>query len=360
MSLLIGRNIKAYRKNLNLTQDQLAQSLGLSVAAISKWETGAAYPDITLLPALARLFEVSVDELLGYEAQLSEQQVQALASQCAADLESLPFPDALAHCESRLQEYPSNRLLKLRIGHTYMMHLSCAGSAAAAAELTSRTVALFEAATDSGDPQVRDAARHSLGACYLSQDRYEDALRVLQAIPAPGADPDRMLVSVYYAMGDNGQARQMAQHLLANHYTACDVALTILAKIARREENLPLAQELITVHLQLSHLLGRDRLYGQDQNQYLFLAEIQAAQGHVDETLAALREYVRCARLPYPPDDRLINPFLDAVEWAEPAFSRSYLNQCARQAVAENPAFESLHENPAFAAILAELGELGV
>ena len=65
MELTIGRNLKNLRKARNLTQEELAEHLGISFQAISKWERGEGYPDITMLPALARYFGVTVDELIG-------------------------------------------------------------------------------------------------------------------------------------------------------------------------------------------------------------------------------------------------------------------------------------------------------
>lgn len=57
------------RKENHLTQEQLAQELGISAQAISKWENGQSYPDIELLPQLANLLHVSIDALLGYASQ---------------------------------------------------------------------------------------------------------------------------------------------------------------------------------------------------------------------------------------------------------------------------------------------------
>ena len=63
MLLEIGKNIKRLRLESGLTQRLLAYRLRVSVQAVSKWERGAAYPDITLLPQIAKLFGVSIDRL---------------------------------------------------------------------------------------------------------------------------------------------------------------------------------------------------------------------------------------------------------------------------------------------------------
>ncbi|MDR0859134.1 MAG: helix-turn-helix domain-containing protein [Oscillospiraceae bacterium] len=65
MSVQIARNIKRLRHSRELTQEKLADILGVSAQAISKWENGDNYPDMELLPAIANYFAVSVDDLLG-------------------------------------------------------------------------------------------------------------------------------------------------------------------------------------------------------------------------------------------------------------------------------------------------------
>ena len=68
-NLKIGNRIKAKRRERNLTQEELASILGVTKAAVSKWENDLSCPDITLLPQLARLFGVTTDELLGNQSQ---------------------------------------------------------------------------------------------------------------------------------------------------------------------------------------------------------------------------------------------------------------------------------------------------
>lgn len=65
----LARNISIYRKERGLTQEELAQILGLSSQAVSKWENAQTMPDISLLPQLSRTLEVSIDKLLGYVSQ---------------------------------------------------------------------------------------------------------------------------------------------------------------------------------------------------------------------------------------------------------------------------------------------------
>ena len=65
MKLAIGENIRNFRKKNDLTQEALADRLGVTYQSISRWENGTTYPDLELIPAIAAILAVTVDELLG-------------------------------------------------------------------------------------------------------------------------------------------------------------------------------------------------------------------------------------------------------------------------------------------------------
>lgn len=69
----LAENLKKYRIKKNLTQEELADLLGLTPQSISKWERAESYPDITLLPALANIFETSIDLPIGMDTIRAEQ-----------------------------------------------------------------------------------------------------------------------------------------------------------------------------------------------------------------------------------------------------------------------------------------------
>ena len=98
-TLAMGMIIRDLRKSKSLTQEALAQAAGVSIQAVSKWETGQSLPDVTLLPAIADFFETTVDALFG-----------RAASPCAPEEQkaSSPFPD-----DSRLRvvQYMGSRMM---------------------------------------------------------------------------------------------------------------------------------------------------------------------------------------------------------------------------------------------------------
>lgn len=75
MKISIGENIKRFRREKDITQEKLAEALNVSVTAVSKWERNESYPDITMIFPLAHYFSVSVDELMGYNAEKIEQDI---------------------------------------------------------------------------------------------------------------------------------------------------------------------------------------------------------------------------------------------------------------------------------------------
>lgn len=73
--MTIGDTIRKYRKENNMTQEDVAVSLGVSTPAVNKWERGVTMPDIALLSPMARLFHITTDQLLSFKSDLSDKEV---------------------------------------------------------------------------------------------------------------------------------------------------------------------------------------------------------------------------------------------------------------------------------------------
>ena len=103
---MIGEQIRAHRKERAITQEQLAEVMGVSVAAISKWETGQSAPELTALIALADYFEVSVDTLLDHV--LPADRREALLNQMEAHCAAARHAEAAETAELLLRRYPND------------------------------------------------------------------------------------------------------------------------------------------------------------------------------------------------------------------------------------------------------------
>ena len=78
MKLFIGDIIQKLRKIKGLTQEQVANALGITTSSVSKWETNNTYPDISLLRPLARLLGTAVDNVFNFKQKLSEEEIDTL------------------------------------------------------------------------------------------------------------------------------------------------------------------------------------------------------------------------------------------------------------------------------------------
>ncbi|MBR3999990.1 MAG: helix-turn-helix transcriptional regulator, partial [Clostridia bacterium] len=121
MKLYIGENLKRLRNEKSVTQDTLAEYLGVTYQAVSRWENGQAYPDIELLPELARFFEVSLEELMGTES--NRDRIDKTFNECWALLEADKGAEALAKLHELEKEYPNDWYIKNEI--CYFLFAQC-------------------------------------------------------------------------------------------------------------------------------------------------------------------------------------------------------------------------------------------
>ncbi|HSL85782.1 MAG TPA: helix-turn-helix transcriptional regulator, partial [Bacteroidales bacterium] len=89
----IAKTIVMKRKKKGITQDALADYIGITKASVSKWETGQSYPDITILPRLATFFNITIDELLGYLPQMEKGEIKRTYHRLAEAFGQEPFDE---------------------------------------------------------------------------------------------------------------------------------------------------------------------------------------------------------------------------------------------------------------------------
>ena len=74
MQIRLAENIRALRRQHRFTQEQLAESLGVTPGAVYKWEAGLSQPELAIIVELADLFQVSMDVLIGYELRNNDRE----------------------------------------------------------------------------------------------------------------------------------------------------------------------------------------------------------------------------------------------------------------------------------------------
>ncbi|MBO4405629.1 MAG: helix-turn-helix transcriptional regulator [Alphaproteobacteria bacterium] len=108
----LSERLKALRKTKDMTQEQLAEYMGVSPQAVSRWETGATSPDISALPQLADLFGISIDELLGYDETERHKEISSVIDAAEEQINKNITEKPITELRKALNKYPNNdRLL---------------------------------------------------------------------------------------------------------------------------------------------------------------------------------------------------------------------------------------------------------
>jgi len=105
MEITLSDNIRKFRKERRLTQEQLAEVMGVTTGAVHKWESGLSVPDISLIVELADFFDTSVDVLLGYKMKDNniKSTIDRIDEMCRNS-----DPEAINEAEKLLMKYPNS------------------------------------------------------------------------------------------------------------------------------------------------------------------------------------------------------------------------------------------------------------
>lgn len=171
MEIKIAENIRAQRKARGLTQEQLAEAMGVTVGAVSKWELGASVPDISIIMELADFFETSVDVLLGYEWRKQSQ------SQAVEEIRLLRrekrFDEGIRAAEKALQKYPNSFEVVYQSGLVYYLTMNKTHMPRAV-ELLERACGLID--QNSSETVSLLSIQNDIAGCYLVMEQFDEAL----------------------------------------------------------------------------------------------------------------------------------------------------------------------------------------
>lgn len=223
----IGRTIARERRRVGITQEQLADHLGVSKAAVSKWELGQSLPDVGLLPHIAAYFSLTLDELFDWRDELTQEESAALY----AEVYALGEKD-LAAAHARLHElaaahYSDVNLLLMLASLLTMWAGGMATPFAPACEkggepegelvpaaLIDEALALLDRVLEtSDDPATLYLARQQKATTLFRAERYEDATALLEQLvhrQDEGA-PTMLLASAYRKLGRDEDALGLLQ-----------------------------------------------------------------------------------------------------------------------------------------------------
>lgn len=172
MDLKIGSKIRTLRKKRGITQEQLAEYIGVSFQAVSKWENDVALPDITLVPVIARFFSVSTDEILSYDSTEKDEEIKNIVNEAYEYRESDP-EKGRAVLENGLKKYPDDDILLNNLLYTLNYTQNPDETIKIALKLIDKT------ASD----EVKFDALRFLAYAYNSKCETEKAVSALEQIP---------------------------------------------------------------------------------------------------------------------------------------------------------------------------------
>ena len=184
-------NIKNCRKAMGFTQEQLAEAMGVTVGAVSKWESGQSLPDLNTLMDLAELFQTSTDVLLGFVlgGQGAEEQAEAI-KRCTGDR---AFELGRVKAEKALQNFPNHFGVVYRSAVFYEMMGLDTGDGDAyrkAIDLYQRATGLLD---QNRDPSVGLRTIYShISQCYHCLEEYDKALEILNIHNEDGVYDDQL------------------------------------------------------------------------------------------------------------------------------------------------------------------------
>lgn len=204
----IDKTLAAARKARGWTQEQVAQFCNVTKASVSKWEKGVSYPDITMLPQLAALFEMTIDELLQAKRTLSRDAIRARYHEFAERFATEPFEvvyEAVVQ-EGKLYYDDENYLLQLAI--LLMNHMALAPEQSVEAQLI-RFLTRIEQITS--DVFILRQVNALLALHALMQGKPQEVLARLQGSERPHLGEELTLAQGYELLGEHKAAARTIQ-----------------------------------------------------------------------------------------------------------------------------------------------------
>ncbi len=178
----IGTNIYNLRKEKRITQAQLAEKLGVTEQAVSKWENGCCMPDVTLFPLIAEIFGISIDRIFGYHRKSYTEEVEEIMKK--AD-ESKNTYGEIEIISEGLERFPNSPELKIYLAFSLSMLYRISEDENEKTEAVNKAIKLCQEVTDTcGDITQVDSALNMLCRIYCEIGEYQKAIESVEKISA--------------------------------------------------------------------------------------------------------------------------------------------------------------------------------
>lgn len=359
MEITIKEKLKELRKKNDITQEQLANHLGISQQSICKWERGEGYPDITLLPAIALYFGITLDELMGIDEARINSAIEAYINESLAFLNAGDIKSDLELWKKAYKEFPQNEQVKFNYMHALdscFMH-DPEENSDMSPEIISIGENLLNTTTDT---DIREGTIQILCFVYNMLGDKENAKKhANMACHAYCVTRGELLADILTGKEATKQHQQ-------NIYDLVDL-LALNIRGMRYNGNYATPHERIHLHqicINLYSLIFENEDYGfyscrLTQN-YRDIAYEYAALGNADACLNALENMAKHAVITdTQPDFNHTSPLVNLLEHKRISSTKNYTeNECAlRFKGLQHKAYDFVRDNPRFIKISEELAK---
>jgi len=175
----LAQTIKKARREKELTQEQMAEYLNLSVSAVSQWESGRTMPDLGMIPAICNLLGVSADTLLGIDFERRTEKIKAVRDEASRHYRRGYYDEARTMLETCLREYPDSYDLMCDL-----MFLSYWQWQKRNEDRLDEAIRMGEAILDGcTEDHTRHSAIQILCYCYTAKKEYDRAEELARKMP---------------------------------------------------------------------------------------------------------------------------------------------------------------------------------
>ena len=208
----LGNKIRELRRAHNLTQEQLATALNISAQAISKWEMGASYPDMTMIPTLAAFFKVSLDELFDFDVSNVEKEIEEIRLEKNKYFWN-NFEKAEQILLDGLKRYPASIQLKTELMELYAYNVDRGDDIVNKAfELGGQIISISQDVFCTCRTKQNIIHVYTYLELEKGEDHYEDIVKIIESLPYmyPYMLQDKMRLSASYIKGEEGMKEAKA------------------------------------------------------------------------------------------------------------------------------------------------------
>lgn len=359
----IGKTLTEKRKEKEITQDEVANYMGVSKSAVSKWETGQSYPDITFLPMLAAYFNITIDELIGYEPQMTKEDIRKIYLKLATEFTTQPFEEVMKQVHEIIKKYYSCFPLLLQMGILIINHCNLEKNPDKMQILLTEIKELFyRIKVESEEIEVAKQAVFLEAYCALALGKPVETLEILGETSSLIMSSEALLASAYQMTGQKEKAKEILQSGIYQHmFLAFDLLnsyLSITTSGTKRYEEilqrlLHMAETFDIEHLHPTMLL----------KVYITAAQGYEQQGNHEKCIEMLQRYVELVTGDIYPIYIKGDSFFDLIAaWTKQLDLGNSMprdEKAVRQSMIEivvaNPAFAELQETEAFKQIIKKL-----